>query len=401
MKRARPSAAILAAVLLAGQAAAREDCDADILPRAFNAAMAPSANWQQLTERVAEVNGYIEACPDHAWINMVGADFDGRIYDSLVELSGGQVEQQALDFVLRGFERSARFHEADADGRADRVFTSSSGTVRLGYSDAAAARKKLLGTLVDLARRGAVHPYIAATEPQPCTGWYTHDAQAISFAVQTKADLFLLPFVDAAAESCRKTGRGSDRLPLALQASVYTRLVRSGEISDPADARQMLAKAKVAETAYLEGGRSYDIFWAESDARNLDAKLRELGLTQEGAEAAVRREDWFTAENIARPEVVRGLALALAEKWTATAAGESGASDEAVTSARGALTGLVLKLRSEGTAAGIKAQTNLALREALIAVHEGTVRAPGTEGLPGFPKWYHDLLLNLLKPDEN
>lgn len=375
-----------------GAAAEADTCETERLPQALETSMQQITSAAQLQKSLLEIDGHVGRCPDNPWINLMGAAMDMQVYDAMVRGSNNQINQDSYNYLVRAFARSNKFIEVPAENRRDRLAVPlpAGGVGQLRYEAASNNRKTIIATLMQIARLGSVHPYIAAETPPACSGWLNSDTQSIGYAVKTKADLIFQPFLDAAVEACRDTENASERLPLAVTATMYTNLVTRKEVTEPEKIRELLEKAKSARDAYLDG-RDYDTFYSKFDDGRLNTQLRNHGIDPQAG--LLPRELWFTPEHMRSETMVFSLSLALSEEWAGIAAAIA-AGTETLSSGGTRYTRFAYEVLNQGRAAGLEDETRGALRTALRNVQESVVRAPamGDHELP--PKWLYDTLMN-------
>ncbi|MFN4225263.1 MAG: hypothetical protein ACK4HR_03025 [Hyphomonas sp.] len=384
-------------VAVVAPAALADDCDTRVLPAALDVALAQTQTGEAFVQLVGRMDGYVSACPDHPWVTFMGAEFDMRAYEAVTTLNGGTPNQEAVNYLARAFQRTGVFYAASEEARKERyhVRTPSNKQADLTYRSVSEVRKSVLRGLMQVGRMGTMHPYLSGADVGPCTGWLTSDSQTVAYAIDTKADLIFLPFVDAAAEACRNPDKIGDRLPLAMKAYLYLRLVQKELVTEPGDIRARLRTAKEAEQAYL-GGRKHDFFFTEFNGRELDKLMRAHGVSYGDQPALVPRELWFTPEHVSRPETIYTIALSLSDKWSPIAAGTTRDSPETVTAVRIAFNSFITALRAEGDQAGLKLETHKTLRAAIDAFQSGEVRTPEMKGVPGMPEWQYKVLMVVL-----
>lgn len=382
-------------------AALADDCDTKVMPAALEVALAKTQTGEAFVQLVGKMDGYVSACPDHPWVTFMGAELDMRAYQAVTALNGGAPNQEAVNYLVRAFQRSGVFYEASEEARKERyhVRTPSNQQANLTYSSVSDVRRSVLLGLMQVGRMGTMHPYLSGADVGACTGWLTSDAQKVAYAIETKADLIFLPFVDAAAEACRNPDKIGDRLPLAMKAYLYLRLVQKELVTEPEDIRAKLRTAKEAEQAYL-GGRKHDFFFTEFNGRELDKLMRAHAVSYGDQPTLVPRELWFTPQHISRPETAYTIALILSDKWSPIAAGTTRDSPETVTAMRIAFNSFITALRAEGDQAGLKMETHKTLRAAIDAFQSGEVRTDEMKGVPGMPDWQYTLLMTVLPVGE-
>lgn len=396
--------ALLAGALLVSAALpafAEEDaCETLILPRALEAIQTVIQDGTRVAPQAGLMDGYVQQCPDHAWINALAGELDVMIFKGLRQANGGVPTQDAVNYLARAFDRSTVFQAGPDETRNNRynIITSQSSYNRLEYSIASGSRRGILDELATLARAGTVHPYLAGTTPPGCSGWLTSDTQTISYQIKARQDMVLLPFVDAAAEACRGAKTQSDRFPLALKAKAYMTLIEKGVVTDPAEIERMLIAADEDATAFLGQDAYRALYFDESDARRLVTLLRKYGVHAGPGEAVVDRALWFTREYIGSEVAVRSIVYSLDDYWTPLAAGDTDAPGEEVARARNRMTAYLIELNKEGAAAGFKDEASAMLREAVTAFHKREIISPKMENRKDIPPFLFDIMIRLLTP---
>lgn len=382
-------------------AALADDCDTKVMPAALDVVLAQTHTGEQFVQRLSQMDGFVSACPDHPWISFMGADLDMRAYRAVTSLNGGTPNQEAVGYLVRAFQRSGTYYSAPEEARKERylVRTPSNNQGNLTYSSVSEVRKSALLGLMQIGRMGKVHPYLSGADVGACKGWLISDAQTVAYAIESKADLVFLPFVDAAAKACYNPESTADRLPMATRAYVYLGLVKRELVTEPEDIRAKLLIAKESEQAYL-GGRKHDFFFSEFNGRDLNKLMRQHGVSYGDQPKLVPRELWFTPEHISRPETIYTIALSLSDEWSLIAAGKTSDSAEAVTAMRIAFNSFITALRAEGDQAGLKMETHKTLRAAIDAFQSGEVRTDEMKGVPGMPDWQYTLLMTVLPVEE-
>lgn len=368
-----------------------DTCDTERLPQALETGMQQITSAAQLQKNLLEIDGHVGRCPDHPWINLMGAIMDIQVYDAMVRGSNNQINQDSYNYLLRAFSRSNKFIEVPAENRQDRLAVPlpGGGVGQLKYEAASTNRMTIIEMLMQIARLGSVHPYLAAETPPACSGWLNSDTQTVGYAIKKEADLIFQPFMDAAAAACRDPEEIRLRLPLAVTARTYANLVGQEEVAEPEKIRELLEKARAARDAYLDG-RDFDIFYSKFDNGRLDTQLRKHGIDPQAG--LLPRDLWFTPEHIRSEKMVFSLAMALSEEWAGIAARMAAGSETA--SSGGALyTRFAYAVLNEGRAAGLEDETRGALRSALRDVQESRVRAPAMDGQELPPQWLFDTLL--------
>ncbi|MFN3911878.1 hypothetical protein [Hyphomonas sp.] len=395
----RLAALAAAAFALAAPVAAAEDCEAVILPRAVGVIQAVTGPGVNLSEKMAEMDGYVTACPDHGWVNVMAAELDLMIFKTTRSNNGGSATQEGVNFLARAFLRSGVFQQGPDENRKERyLLPASSGTVNLTYSVASNNRKAIIEALGDLAKSGTVHPYLKPASPVACSGWAPSDAQTLAYKVSAKADMALLPFVEAVADGCRAETNQGNRMPLAVLAEAYMDLVKTGQVTEPAEVKRLLIAARRAADDFIATSSYHSFFFSESDDRELIALLRKHGVHAGDGPEIIDRALWFTPDYIGSEVAIRSIAYSLDELWTPLAAGETPGTAEEVAKARNLLTSYLLQLNKQGSDAGLKTETGVMLREALSAFHTGEIRKPGTPVRKPMPTWLYDTQMKLLTP---
>lgn len=389
--------AALAAVLAFAPVALAEDCDGDILPRAVSAIQTLSGPGVNISAKISEMDGYVQACPDHGWIHVMAAELDFTIFKTTKANNGGAATQEGVNFLARAFVRSGVFQQGPDENRRERyLLQTGSGTVNLTYSVASNNRKAIIEALGDLAKSGTVHPYLKPEGTLACKGWAPADAQTLAYKISAKADMALLPFVEAVANACRTESNQGERVPLAVLADAYAGLVEKEQVTDPAEVKRLLVAARQAADGYLGTASHHSLFFSESDDRELTALMRKHGVLGDGPETIVRSL-WFTPDHIGSEAAIRSIVYSLEDLWTPLAAGEASGSTEEVAKARNQLTTYLLKLKQEGADAGLKTETAAMLLEALSAFHKGAIRKPGVPARTPMPSWLYEMQVKLLK----
>lgn len=388
--------AFLAGAVLA-PAAYADDCETKVVPAALDLLMEQPATGEQFGQFVGEMDGYVAACPENPWVNFMGAELDLRAYRTFTASNGGVPNQQATSYLARAFQRIGAYQTTSDDNTKDLylVRTPKNNTGNLTYSAVSEVRKGTIHGLMQIARMGTMHPYLSGVDVGVCEGWLIPDAQTVAYAIESKADLIFLPFVDAAASACYDPDSTANRLPMAMKAYVYLRLVQKELVTEPEDIRAKLRIAKEAEQAYL-GGRKHDFFFTEFNGRDLDKLMRQHAVSYGDQPKLVPRELWFTPEHISSPDTINTIALLLSDKWSLMAAGKTGDSAEVVTATRIAFNQHITALRAEGDQAGLKQETHKTLRAAIDAFQSGEVRTPEMQDVPGMPDWQYKLLMTVL-----
>lgn len=382
-------------------AALADDCDSKVMPAALDVVLAQTQTGEQFAQRLSQMEGFVSTCPDHPWVSFMGAELDMRAYRAIVAGNGGAPNQEAVGYLVRAFQRSGAYYSAPEEARKERylVRTPSNNQGNLTYSSVSEVRKSALHGLMQIARMGTMHPYLSGANVGACTGWLTSDAQTVAYAIESKADLIFLPFVDAAAKACYNPDSTADRLPMATRAYAYLGLVKKELVTEPEDIRAKLLIAKESEQAYI-GGRKHDFFFSEFNGRDLNKLMRQHGVSYGDQPKLVPRELWFTHEYISSPETIYTIALSLSDKWSPMAAGTTSDSAEVVSAMRIAFNSAITALRAEGDQAGLKLETHKTLRAAINAFQSGEVRTEEMQGVPGMPDWQYTLLMTVLPVEE-
>ena len=169
-----------AVLLLLYTAESRADtCDA-VIAQAAALIVAPLKSTEDFSARLGELDGMLTQCPNHPWLNAIGAQSDLRAYELLVRANNGQPNQQALSFITRALQRSTIYFDAPSSQRPDKPqLRTEAGPANLTYSTASDSRQEILMILVDLAKRGVAHPYLALQQPLACTNRVANDAQTL------------------------------------------------------------------------------------------------------------------------------------------------------------------------------------------------------------------------------
>ncbi|PKP81040.1 MAG: hypothetical protein CVT79_12230 [Alphaproteobacteria bacterium HGW-Alphaproteobacteria-18] len=388
--RFRMAALAVLALGTAATSAHADTCDTERLPQALETSMQQITSAGQLQKKLLELDGHVSRCPDNPWINLMGAAMDMQVYDAMVQGTNNQITQDSYNYLLRAFARSNAFIAVPAENRRDQLAIPlpSGGVGQLKYEAASTNRRTIIESLMQIARLGSVHPYLAAETPPVCDGWLNSDTQTIGYASKTKADLIFQPFLDGAAAACWNSEEG--RLPLAVTAKTYANLVGRDEVTEPEKIRELLEKAEAARDAYLEG-RDFDIFYSKFDSGRLDNQLRKHGVNPQAG--LLPRDLWFTTQHMRSEKMHFSLAMALSEEWAGIAA-RMAAGTETQSSAGALYTRFVYAVLNEGREAGLEEETRAALRFALKNVQESVVRAPAMDGQELPPQWLYDVLMN-------
>lgn len=373
-----------AVLLLLYTAESRADtCDA-MIAQAAALIVAPLKSTEDFSARLGELDGMLTQCPNHPWLNAIGAQSDLRAYELLVRANNGQPNQQALSFITRALQRSTIYFDAPSSQRPDKPqLRTEAGPANLTYSTASDSRQEILMILVDLAKRGVAHPYLALQQPLACTNRVANDAQTLSYALSTSHDrvAVAIPFIDAAAQACMQANTRDITLPFATQARAHLNLVRLKLLSDDEAIKQSLRKAAAAEQAYIVQPH-YSLHWSDTDSAQLAKLLRQYDVGP-----WLSRSLWFTAEHIETAAAIEAIALYLNDQWSPLAAGTLQVESTLVAQAHSEFTKKVFALFNEGKEAGLNAQTKATLLAALKAFVDGEIRTFDTKKLPPPPEY--------------
>lgn len=341
-----------------------------------------------LAAYVPQMDSYVQACPNHAWINMLGGEMDLIVYRGMRNANGGVPTQDGVNYLARAFERSSVFYAGpdETRNRRSNIATSYNYYNNLEYSIASDSRSAIIGELVTLALAGTVHPYLSGKAPLECKGWLSSDAQTVSYGILEASDKVLLPFVEAAADACRASPNRSGKLPLSLLAKAYIRLVDNGVVSDPGEVETMLLAAERNARDYLGEDEFHAFYFDEGDVNKLKGLLRKYGVHSRPGEAVIDRSLWFTPEYIGSEAAIRSIVYSLDDYWTPLAAGDTEAPAEEVAKARNRMTGYLLELNKEGGAAGVQEEASAMLREAVTAFHKREILSPKNGKPQGYAK---------------
>lgn len=389
--------ALMTMVAAALPAAAAETCETEHLPKALEASMRQTNTAEQFQQTLTEIDGYVSRCPEHPWINMMGAVMDMRAYDILVRGNNNQINQTAFNYLIRAYDRSNVYISAPAEARQDRLgIQAGSRTAELTHSAATDNRKSIIAALMTIARLGTLHPYLAAETQPTCGGWLISDSQTIGYAMEKEADLIFRPFVDAAADACSIDGDQADSTPIAVKAYAYTHFVRKGAVSDPAQISELLIAARDARDVYLDmNNGQFGIVFSKATSGALDSQLRKHGVDPQAG--LLLRAQWFKAEHINSEDMQFSLAWALSENWAGLAANITAGSTN-LPAASTAYTNFVSGILAEGRAAGLEDETRTAILRALTDIQESRVRAHAMDGYDLPPEWLFDTLKNVYGP---
>lgn len=392
---------LLAAPLMGGAAQAEADpCETVHLPKALEASLRQTNTAEQFQQALTEIDGQVSRCPDHPWLNMMGALMDMRAYDVLVRGNNNQVNQSAVDYLIRAYGRSSKYIAVPSEDRQDR-FGVQAGAQRgnLTYSAAADNRKAIITALMQIAKLGTVHPYLAAEAPPACNGWIASDSQTVAYAMKTEADLIFRPFLEAAAKSCSTDQTRKNDTPAGALAYSYTNLVRTGAITDPAQVRDLLLAARAARHTYFEMNHGqFGILLSKITSGELDSQLRKHGVDPQAG--LLPRDQWFAGKRMSGDEVNFTLAWTLSDTWAGLAA-EMAAGTKTLAEAGTAYTNFVSSIVAEGRAAGLEAETRAAILFALTNVQESRTRAHTMDGYDLPPPWLFDMLKKVYGPQKS
>ncbi|MGE6699011.1 hypothetical protein ACQKH5_15035 [Hyphomonas sp. NPDC076900] len=396
--------ALCAAALMAGAAlqAVADDatCETEKLGAALESVQAVIKDGTTLAAYVPQMDSYVKACPNQAWINVLGGELDLIVFRGLRQANGGAPAQDSVNYLARAFERSNVFYAGPDETRNRRtnIATSYNFYNTLDYSIASDSRGAIIGELVTLALAGTVHPYLAATTPPECKGWLVSDAQTISYKISTAADTPLLAFVEAAAEACRNQPLRSSLSPSALLAKAYLRLIDTGQVTEPDEVKRMLLAAEDNAKAYLGDDEFVAFYFDKTDVNKLKSLLRKYGVHSGPGEAVIDRALWFTPEYIGSEAAIRSIVYSLDDYWTPLAAGDTEAPGEEVAKARNRMTAYLLELNKEGGAAGVQDQASAMLRDAVTAFHKREILSPEMQDRKDMPSWLYDVVIRILTP---
>lgn len=395
---------LCAAAMLAGAAlpAHADDatCETEKLAASLESVQGVINNPTTLAAYVPQMDSYVKDCPNSAWINALGGEMDLMTYRGLRNANNGVPTQDAVNYLLRAFQRSNLFYAGPDETRNERynIATSYSFYNNLTFGFASDSRGAIIDELVTLALSGNVHPYLSGTAPVECKGWVSSDSQNVSFEIKDARSMALLPFLEAAAEACRSAPVRGEKLPLAQLAKAYIRLVDTAVVTDPPEVRRMLLAAEKNATDYLGGDAYHSFYFDEADVNRLKSLVRKYGVHAATGEGLIDRSLWFKPEYLGSEEAIRSIVFSLDDYWTPLAAGETSASVEEVARARNRLTGYILELNKEGGAAGVQEEASAMLREAVTAFHKRTIISPGMEAGRELPDWLYNIMITLLTP---
>lgn len=153
-----------------------------LVPLTLEAVQTVIKDGATATVQVPLVDGYVKACPDHAWITLLGGELELMVFKGLRNANGGQPTQDGVSYLARALLRSDVFHNAGASTSDNRynIATGHSYYNTLDYNIAATSRRAIIDELATLAVGGVVHPYLTGTVPLECKGWLTRDVQTVS-----------------------------------------------------------------------------------------------------------------------------------------------------------------------------------------------------------------------------
>jgi len=368
----RIAAGVIAAFVWAAGSAAAEDCAGTRRTEALGVSLRPVTTGAEFQAALTDMDALATRCPEDPWINALGAQMDLRVFSALLANNNNQMSQQAFDILHRAFLRSSLYGNAPAEERPEVVgLQTPHGRGGLSHSTATGVRQEIMGVFLAMARLGQMHPYLDAETPQTCNAWTRVDSQAIGYALQSRGDLVLLPFVDAAAEACREAPETWMRTPLAVAAQAHTRLVQKSVITEASAIRDSLLKARAYRDAYL-AAEGFDAYYSKFEAGVLDTELRKHGVDPMAGRIA--RALWFAPEHLGSEVMQFSLAWALSETWGGLAA-RMQAEGLNYAAADAEYKRFVDALLAEGRAAGKEEETKAALRKALTDVQTYRVRA--------------------------
>lgn len=395
---------LCAAAMLAGAAlpAHADDatCETEKLAAALESVQGVINNPTTLAAYVPQMDSYIKDCPESAWINALGGEMDLMTYRGLRNANNGVPTQDAVNYLLRAFQRSNVFYAGPDETRKERynVATSYNFYNNLTLSFASDSRGAIIDELATLALSGNVHPYLSGTAPLECKGWVSSDSQNISYKVKDASSRVLLPFLEAAAEACRSAPVRAEKLPLAQLAKAYLRLVDTAVVTDPPEVRRMLLAAEKNAADYLGGDEYHAFYFDEADVKKLKSLVQKYGVHAAPGEGLIDRSLWFTPEYLGSEDSIRSIVFSLDDYWTPLAAGETSASVEEVARARNRMTGYILELNKEGGAAGVQEEASAMLREAVTAFYKRSIISPRMEAGKELPEWLYNIMISLLTP---
>lgn len=388
----RAALGFLLGAIFAGPALA-DACETEHLPKALEASLRQTNTAEQFQQALTEIDGQVSRCPDHPWLNMMGALMDMRVYDVLLRGNNNQINQSALNYLIRAYDRSNKYIAVPAEDRKDRyAVVAGSQKGNLTYGAAADNRKAIIAALMQIAKLGTVHPYLSAETPLACKGWLAPDSQSVGYAMKTEADLMFRPFLEAAAKACSNDEAKKDDTPVGVKAYVYTHLVRTEAVTEPAHISDLLLAARDARDTYLDmNGGQFGIILPKITSNELDSLLRKHGVDPQAG--LLPREKWFTADHMRGEEMQFSLAWALSDTWAPLAA-EIEAGDKTVASAATDYTKFVSGILAEGREAEMEKETRTAILYALSHVQESRVRSHNMAGHDLPPEWLFQLLQN-------
>lgn len=391
---------VLILMMAGGVARAEPDtCETVHLPKALEASLQQTNTAEQFQQALTEIDGQVSRCPDHPWINMMGALIDMRAYEVLLRGNNNQINQSALNYLIRAYDRSNRYIAVPAEDRKDR-FGVQAGAQRgnLTYSAASDNRKAIITALMQVAKLGTVHPYLAAETAPACKGWIASDSQTVAYAMKTEADLIFRPFLEAAAKTCSNTETGKDDIPVGALAYSYTSLVRTEAVTDPALVTDLLLAARAARDTYFDMNHGqFGIILSRITSGELDSQLRKHGVDPQAG--LLPRDQWFAVKRMSGEEVNFTLAWTLSDTWAGLAA-EIAAGTKTLPEASTAYTTFFSGILAEGRAAGLEAETRAAILFALTNVERSLVRAHTMNGYDLPPPWLFDMLKKVYGPQK-
>ncbi|MFN7164192.1 MAG: hypothetical protein ACK4P2_05175 [Hyphomonas sp.] len=395
----RLAALAAAAFAVCAPAARAQDCDTVILPNAVVVLQTVTQPGASLAGQMALMDSYVQSCPDHAWINALGGELDVMVFKTIRANNGGVANQEAVSFLARAFRRSNMFQKGPDEGRKSRyhILGLNNGT-HLDYSVASDSRRAIMDSLAQLALAGTVHPYLKPEQPVECKGWLTSDAQTVGYKVSVAADKVLLPFVEAAANACRTASGQMDRLPLAVLAQAYMKLVDKAQVTDAAEIERLLKSARRNADDFKGNAGYHTLLFSEGDDQRLKALIRKHGVHNGDGPQVIDRSLWFTQEYIGSEVAIRSIVQSFSDYWTPLAAGETEAPSEDVARARNQMTSYVLQLKREGTETARKDQTEAMLREAVTAFQKGEISPPEAATKAPMMPWLYDMIIRLITP---
>ncbi|AWB34534.1 hypothetical protein [Orrella marina] len=84
-------------------------CDAEVLPDALGVVL---DSTQMLVAKARDMDAYVQACPDHPWVNMLGANTNMVLFRALLQANKGVFNQDAVNQLAQAFARSQRFYDS-------------------------------------------------------------------------------------------------------------------------------------------------------------------------------------------------------------------------------------------------------------------------------------------------